>query len=137
MVIFPVIFAEFPSERTGGVSSRSITVTNKSNSLTYTVASSFVCTSPLAVTTDDEQLDAPMVSNSAELRSYLLTMCMLAPVFTTNSLASGFITDGAGRHHSLAGEWNVLFSFSLSLKILLASFHASPRAHRSCLSVSS
>ena len=31
-------------------SSRSFTVTNKSNSLTYTVASSFVCTSPLAVT---------------------------------------------------------------------------------------
>ena len=34
----------FPSERTAGVSSRSLTVTKKSNSLTYTVASSFVCT---------------------------------------------------------------------------------------------
>ena len=34
-----------------GVSSRSITVTNKSNSLTYTVASSIICTSPLAVIT--------------------------------------------------------------------------------------
>ena len=41
----------FPRERTAGVSSRSITVTNKSNSVTYTVASSLVCTSPLAVIT--------------------------------------------------------------------------------------
>ena len=48
VVVKPVIFA-FPSERTAGVSSRSFTVTNKSTSLTYTVASSFVSTSPLAV----------------------------------------------------------------------------------------
>ena len=41
----------FPSERTAGVSSRSITVKDKSSLLTYTVASSFVSTSPLAVTT--------------------------------------------------------------------------------------
>ena len=43
-----MILAEFPRERTAGVSSRSTTVTNKANSLTYTVASSLVCTSPLA-----------------------------------------------------------------------------------------
>ena len=41
MVIVPMIFAEFPSERTAGVFSRNITVTNKSNSLTFSVASSF------------------------------------------------------------------------------------------------
>ena len=36
------------------------------------------------------------------------------------------------------GRWEkVAWSFSLSLKIFLANLHASPRAHRSCLSVSS
>ena len=56
-------------ERTAGVSSRSITVTNKSNSLTFSAASSLVCTSPLAVITVAGFLDVLMVSNSAELRS--------------------------------------------------------------------
>ena len=45
MVCIPMILTELPE----GVSSRSITVTNKSNSLTYTVASSLVCTSLLAL----------------------------------------------------------------------------------------
>ena len=76
-------------------------------------------------------------SNSAESKSFLLNMCMLAPVSTTNSLSSSFITDGAGRHHWLVGEYNVALSVSLSLKIFLANLHASPRAHRSCLSISS
>ena len=48
---YPWSSQNFQSERTAGVSSRSFTVTNKSNSLTYTVASKFVCTSPLAATT--------------------------------------------------------------------------------------
>ena len=48
---------------------------------------------------------------------------MLAPESTTNSLSSGFILDAAGTIHSSEGEKNVTFSFSLSLKILLASFH--------------
>ena len=64
------------------VSSRSITVTNRSNSLTYTVASSLVCTLPLAVIT----VDVLMVSNSAELKSLLLTVSIPAPESTTNSL---------------------------------------------------
>ena len=41
----------FPSVKTDGVSSRTFIVKNISNSLTYTVASSCVCTSPLAVMT--------------------------------------------------------------------------------------
>ena len=41
MVIVPMIFAEFPSERTAGVFSRNITVTNNSNSLTFSVVNSF------------------------------------------------------------------------------------------------
>ena len=40
--VYPWSSQSFPSERTAGVFSRSITVTNKSNSRTYTVASSFV-----------------------------------------------------------------------------------------------
>ena len=76
----PIIVAERPE------SSRSITVTNKSNSLTYTTASSLVCTSPLAVITVVGFFDILMVSNSAELRSLLLSICILAPESTTNSL---------------------------------------------------
>ena len=76
-------------ESTAGISSRSIPLTIKSNCLTYTVASSLVCTSPLAVTTVVGLLDILMVSNSAELRSLLLFICILAPESTTNSLSSG------------------------------------------------
>ena len=104
--------------------------------LTYTVASSFVCTSPLAGTTVVGLLETFTVSNSAESKSFLLTTCMLAPESTTNSLSSGFIVDAAGKLNSSVGEKNVALSFSLTLWIFLASIHASPRTHRSCLSVS-
>ena len=46
--------------------------------LTYTVASSFACTSPLSQPTVVGFLKTVTVSNSAELRSFLLDMCMLA-----------------------------------------------------------
>ena len=77
MKVPPVIFAEFSSERLAGVSWRSITVTNKSNSLTYTVASSVVDTLLLAVTTIVGRAEILTVSYSFELRSLLLTICML------------------------------------------------------------
>ena len=77
------------------------------------------------------------VSNYAELRSFRLNMCIDAPECTTSSLSSGFIADGGGRHHTSESEKKVALSFSLSLKMFLASLHASPRAHRSCLRVSS
>ena len=83
---YPWSSQSFPSKKTAGVSSRSFTVTNKSNSLTYTIASSFVCTSPMAVTTVVGLSETLAVSNSAALRSFLLNMCMLAPESTTNSL---------------------------------------------------
>ena len=54
------------------------------------------------------------VSNSAEFRSFLLTMYMLAPESTTNSLSSGFIVGGAGKLHSLVGEKKVVLCVSLS-----------------------
>ena len=76
------------------------------------------------------------VSNSAEFRSFLLNMCMLAPESTTNVPSSRSIVDGAGKLHSLVGE-KVALSVSLSMKNSLANLHASPRAHRSCLSASS
>ena len=62
-------------------------------------------------------------------------MCIDAPESTTNSLTSGFITDGAGRLHSLVRERKGALSFSLrSFRILLASLHTSPREHRTYLS---
>ena len=103
----------FPRERTAGVSFRSITLKNKSNSLTYTVASSRVCTSPLAVISLVGLLDVLMVSNSAELRSRLLTICIPAPESTTNSLSSDSFVDAAGSTHSSAGTKNVALSFEL------------------------
>ena len=71
VVCIPMVLTDFTMKRTAGASSRSITLTNKSNCLTYTVASSLVCTSPLAIITIVGLLDVLMVSNSAELRSFL------------------------------------------------------------------
>ena len=70
----------------------------------YTVAFSFVCTSPLAVITIVRFFDILTVSNSALFRSFLLTMCMLALESTTNSLSSVFIVAAAGEIHSSEGE---------------------------------
>ena len=98
----------YDPHRTVGVSSRSITLTNKSKCLTYTVASLLVRTSPLAVITVVGLLDVLMVSNSAESRSLLLTICIFAPESTTNSLSSRSFVDAAwsthGSTHSSAGK---------------------------------
>ena len=50
-------------------------------------------------------------NNSVECSSFLLNMCMDAQESTTNSLSSSFITDGAGRNHSLVNEKKVALSF--------------------------
>ena len=49
---------------------------HNSNSLTHTVASSFVCTSPLAAVTVTGLLVTRTVSTSAEFQSSLLNMCI-------------------------------------------------------------
>ena len=127
----------FSMERTARVSSRSITLTKKFNCLTFSVASSPVCTSPLAVITVVGLLDVLMVSNSEGLMFFLLTICKLAPESTSNSLSSGSFVDAAGSTHSSAGKQNVASSFCLSLYLFLARFQALLRAHRRCRSVSS
>ena len=60
-----------------------------------------------------------------------------APESTTNSLSSGLMVDGAGRHQFSEGEKNVVLCFSFNFLIFLASLHAASRAHRSCHSLSS
>ena len=100
--------------------SRTFIVKNISNSLTYTVASSCVCTSPLAVMSVAGLHDVAIVSISAEFKSFLLIICIDAPESTTNSLSSGLIVDGAGRHQFSEGEKNVVFCFSFNLRIFLA-----------------
>ena len=107
-----------------------------SNSLTYTVASSCVCTSPLAVMTIVGVHDFVKVSISALLKSFLLIMCIDAPESTTNSLSSAFNVD-AGRHLFSEGEKNVALWCSFNFNTFLASFHAASRAPCSCHSVSS
>ena len=56
----------------------------------------FVSTWPLAVTTVVGLFEILTVSNSAELRFFLLIICLLAPKSITNSFSSGFIVDAAG-----------------------------------------
>ena len=116
--------------------SRTFIVKNISNSLTYTVASSCVCTSPLAVVTIVGLHDFVKVSISASLKSFLLIICIDTPESTTNSLSPGLRVD-AGRHLFSEGEKNVALSCSFNFRIFLASLHAASRAHRSCHSVSS
>ena len=90
--------------------SRTSIVKNISNSLTYTVASSCVCTSPLAVMTIVGLHDFVKVSISASLKSFLLIMCIDAPESTTKSHSSGLRVD-AGRHLFSEGEKNVAVMF--------------------------
>ena len=104
--------------------------------MTYTVASSCVCTSPLADMTIVGLHDFVKVSISASLKSFLLIICIDAPESTTNSRSSGLRFD-AGRHLFSEGEKNVALSRSFKFSTRLASFHAASRAPCSCHSVSS
>ena len=83
--------------------------------LTYTVVSSLVCTSPLAVITVVGLLDVLMVSNSAESKSFLLTICILAPESTANYLCCGSLLTQP-EHPFLRGKvgCNLDFFFELS-----------------------
>ena len=107
-----------------------------SNSFTYTIASSCVCTSPLAVMTIVRLHDFVKVSISALLKSFLLIMCIDAPESTTNSLSSDLRVD-AGRHLFSESEKNAALSCSFNFDTLLVNFHAASRAPCSCHSVSS
>ena len=92
----------------------SFIVKRKPNSLTQTVASSCVCTSPLALGTVVGLLDVVTVSNSVEFKSFLLIVCIDAPESTTNSRSSGLRFDGAGRHQFSEGEKNAALFFSFT-----------------------
>ena len=124
---YPCSSQGFLSDKTAGVFSRTFFVKNISNSLTYTVASSCVCTSPLAVMTIVGLHDFGKVSISAEFKSFLLIMCIDAPEWTTNSRSSG-LRLGAGKHLFSDGEKNAALFFSFNLRTLLASLHAASRA---------
>ena len=69
----------------------------------------------MAVITVVGLLDVLMVSSSAELKTRLLTICILAPESTTNSLSSGSFVDAARCTHSSAGkiECSLVFFFEL------------------------
>ena len=71
----------------------------------------------LAVTTVVGLSETLKVSNSDELRSFLLSLCNDALESTTNSRSSGFITDGAGETPKASGRSNKSsLSFSLSFR---------------------
>ena len=133
---YPFSSQSFPRDNTAGVLSRTFIVKNFSNSLTYTVASSCVCTSPLAVMTFVGLHDFVKVFIWAEFKSFLRIICIDASESTTNSRSSGLRFD-AGRHLFSEGEKKVALSCSFNFNTLLASFHAASRAPCSCHSVSS
>ena len=134
---YPWSSQSFPGDRIAGVYSRICTVTNNSRSWTYTVASSFVCTSPSAVSTVVGFLDTSNGVQFRWFRSFLLSMCVDAPESTTNYRSSGFVEDGVGNDQTSASDENVALSFSLNLWTLFVISHASLRAHRSRCKVSS
>ena len=132
---YPFSSQSFPSDNTAGLLSRTFIVKKISNSFTYTVASSCVCTSRLAVMIIVRLHDFVKVSISASLKSFLLIICIDAPESTTDSLSSGLRVD-AGRHLFSEGEKNVALSCSFNLNTFLASFYTASRAPCSCHSVS-
>ena len=91
---YPWSSQSFPSDRTASVSSINCTVTKRLRSSTWTCASSFVCTSPVAVSTTVVFLDLRKASNSCELNSFVLIMwCSWS---TTNSRSCADFEVGAG-----------------------------------------
>ena len=104
--------------------------------MTYTVASSCVCPSPLAKMTIVGLHDFVNVSISALLKSFLLIICIDAPESTTNSRSSSLRVD-AGKHVFSDGEENVALPCSFSLNTFFANFHAASSAPCSDHSVAS
>ena len=107
-----MFIAKLSGRKTAGVSSRTVIVKNTPY-LTYTVASSCVCTSPLAVMTIVGLHDFVKVSISASFKSFLLIICIDALESTTNSHSSG-LRVGAGKHLFSEGEKNVALSCSFN-----------------------
>ena len=79
------------------------------------VASSCVCTSPLAVMTVVGLHDFVKVSISAENKSFMLIMCINTPQSTTNSRSSGLRLD-ASKHLFSEGEKNAALFFSFNFE---------------------
>ena len=115
--MYPCSSQSFLNKSSAGVSCRSITLTSKSNCLTYIVASSLVCTS-LVVITVVGLLDVLMVSNSAELRSFSLTIRILVPESTTNSFLSALLLRHLGEptFRSHFGSSHVCSNFYLLVR---------------------
>ena len=63
------------------------------------------------------------MSNSSELKSFLLIMCIDAPGSTTNSRSSGFVEVGAGITFASIGVKRVVLSEFLSLVMVCFYLH--------------
>ena len=83
---------------------------------------------PISLATVMRFWEIRTVSNSAQLRSFRLNICIDAPASTKNSLSSGFITDAAGRHHTSVSEKKLPLSFALSFNTPFAILYASAGA---------
>ena len=108
----------------------------RSNSLTYTVASSNVCTSPLAFMTVVGLNDFVKVSISAEFNSSLLITCIDAPESQQIIVPQVWDLMQVGTYSPKVRR--ILLCFSPSVQnTFLTSFRAASRALCSCHSVSS
>ena len=72
---------------------------------------------------DVGHLEILTVSNSADLRSFLLIMCIDAKSLPETLFPPVNFLDGEGRHHFSVGE-NAALRFSFDLRIFFASLHA-------------
>ena len=133
----PVSSQSFPSDNTAGVFSRTFIVKNISNSVTYTIASSCVCTSPLADMTIEGLHDFVKVSISASLKSFFCWACALTPRSPQQTLFPQVSKMMQGGTYFPETRRMLLFHAPLNLNTFLASFHAASRAPNSCHSVSS
>ena len=115
----PFSSQSFPSDNTAGVLLRTFIVKNISKSLTYTIASSCVCTSPLAVWLSYDCTISSRYPFQHHSSPFLLIICIDAPESTTNSRSSGLRVD-AGRHLFSEGEKDVAPSCSCNFNTLLA-----------------
>ena len=104
--------------------------------MTYTVASSCFCTSPLAVMTVVGLHDFVKVSISAIFKSFFLVICIDAPESHNKFSFLRSKRVDAGRHQFSEGE-KMLFYFYFQFVIFLPTSTLLSRAHGSCHSVSS
>ena len=112
---YPWSSQSLPSDGTAGVSSSDCTVMKRWRSWTNTCASSWFCTSPLAVNTTVGVLYLLLCPSLLSFILFLLIICIDAPESTTTSRSSGFVEASAGITFASTRVYKVVLSEFLGL----------------------